>query len=212
MITSSQIHDILHNIVKPRRRLFHSEADFQHELAWGLRERFSDYDFRFERPWDGLNRRIYVDLWVEDPAGGVTVIELKYKTAALTVREYAEEAFDLKDQRAQDVGRYDFIKDIWRLEQMSEQIDQFAGFALIMTNDPKYWSEYSGTYHDDFQLPGGRRLEGRLAWSEKAAEGSLSGRARVLELNGRYRVEWSGYSELCHGLNCQLDYCLIEVG
>ena len=33
-----------------RRPVFHSEADFQHELAWLVRERYSDVGVRLERP------------------------------------------------------------------------------------------------------------------------------------------------------------------
>jgi len=44
-------------------------------------------------------------------------IELKYKTRALSL-EINGEWFRLKDQAAQDIARYDFIKDLHRLEEL----------------------------------------------------------------------------------------------
>jgi hypothetical protein len=208
VITSDELQYVLRQGLKCRRNVFHSEADLQHELALELHRAFPDHQFRLERPWDGLDRRIYIDLWVEDPEGGVTVIELKYKTSALSLKSYYDEEFVLRDQRAQDDGCYHFIRDIWRLEQLDSQINTFAGFALMLSNDAAYWAPPNGAFHDAFRLTPGRMLEGRLAWSEDAADGLND---RVIELNGRYSVEWRYFAELCHGPNCQLDFCLIEV-
>jgi hypothetical protein len=59
---------------------------------------------------------------------------LKYKTRGLSV-QIENEQYRLKDQSTQDVGRYDFIKDIQRLEHVSVGQKNFVGYAVLLTND-----------------------------------------------------------------------------
>ena len=50
-----------------RRPIFHSEADFQHALAWEIHALHTDCQIRLERPVKGIDpsrRRPRVDLWV----------------------------------------------------------------------------------------------------------------------------------------------------
>jgi len=97
------------------RPIFHSDADFQHALAWRILLSVPDAQVRLEYRLQ-LAERIYLDLWVRTADGSVA-LELKYPTRKLQCRVAGEE-FALKDQSAQDVRRYDFIKDIARLEQV----------------------------------------------------------------------------------------------
>ena len=60
---------------------------------------------------DGPDRR-YVDIWLPDSK---TAIELKYLTRTAMI-VHGDEEFRLRDQSAQDVGRYGFCLDIARLE------------------------------------------------------------------------------------------------
>lgn len=103
-------------------RLFYSEADLQHQLAWSLHDLPNVTDVRLEYPWSFREhtcpisppcnvptmrenlRGGHVDIWVE-LSKSIWVIELKYKTQALLWGQYR-----LKDQSAQDTGRYDFVK------------------------------------------------------------------------------------------------------
>ena len=61
------------------RPVFHSEADFQHSLAWTIREQHPVIRPRLERPVKLGSQRGHVDVWLEERAGE-TVIELKYGT------------------------------------------------------------------------------------------------------------------------------------
>ena len=62
-----------------KRPVFHSEADFQHALAWELQLLDPNVNIRLEYRPQWLDRRNYMDIWVidEDTA---KAIELKYKT------------------------------------------------------------------------------------------------------------------------------------
>ena len=61
-----------------RRKVFHSEADFQHALAWRIQQAMPESQIRLEV--DVLQverRRRFLDIWL--PVEGIA-IELKYKT------------------------------------------------------------------------------------------------------------------------------------
>ena len=91
------------------RPIFNMEADFQFALGWEIQKKFPDWSVRFEHKPTNLKGRIFVDLWIK---GDQTfAIELKYKTRRLDVNVKGE-SFNLLDQSAQDIGRYDFLKDI----------------------------------------------------------------------------------------------------
>ena len=70
-----------------QRPVFHSEADFQHAIAWEIHERLPRASVRLERPVEvsHLNKLLHVDIWIEQD-GDVIALELKYKTRALQVR------------------------------------------------------------------------------------------------------------------------------
>ncbi len=93
-----------------QRPIFHSEADFQHTLAWEVHRRLPQASVRLERPvkLSRVDKPLHVDIWIEHD-GDILVIELKYKTRALQTLESGER-FALQNHGAQDLGRYDFIR------------------------------------------------------------------------------------------------------
>ena len=87
------------------RPIFHSEADFQHALAWRLHETVPEIEVRLEfRPLPQEN--IYIDIWI--PKGRIA-IELKYLTRKL-LADWRGETFMLRNQAAQATKRYDFLE------------------------------------------------------------------------------------------------------
>lgn len=144
------------------RPIFHSEADLQHALAWEIHQKWQSCSMRLELKPPYLNNRIYLDIWValDDT---IIAIELKYKTRRLHVN-VEEETFDLLDQSAQDIGRYDFIKDIQRLEDIVFDRDNIVGYAIFLTNDSAYWSipRDIQTVDASFRIHHGRILTGEL--------------------------------------------------
>ena len=87
-----------------------------------------------------LNKPLHVDIWVEQDDKALA-LELKYKTRALQTL-VAEETFVLLNQSAQDVGRYDFVKDIGRVEAIvADRTWCATGYAVLLTNDPSYWRQ-----------------------------------------------------------------------
>ena len=185
------IHMVMAELAKTRP-IFHSEADFQHALAWQIHEMMRDIQIRLEFNLNPLGQEgVYLDIWL--PCHKLAV-ELKYKTKPLLALHNSEEVFHLKEQGAQNHGRYDFLKDVERVESAER------GFAIILTNEPSYWKEDSvrdGSNHYDFRIHEGRRLSGELKWKnpeDKAAK--TGGRQDPITLSGSYNLEWKDYSEV----------------
>lgn len=118
-----------------------------------------------------VDRRIYVDVWATDDKV-TTAIELKYKTRGLIV-SVGGESFDLKDQSTQVVGKYEFLKDIQRLEEIISGRDVIVGYALFLTNDSAYWKLSRGkdTLDANFRIHEGRNITGELVWRTSESRG-----------------------------------------
>ena len=52
-----------------KRPIFHSEADFQHSLAWTIREAHPAIDVRLEWPFGEVGRRQYFDIALRNDPG-----------------------------------------------------------------------------------------------------------------------------------------------
>lgn len=119
------------------RPLFHSEADFQHALAWSVHKSVPNTVVRLELPFRTDASSEYLDLQFTNGSQSLAV-ELKYKTRRFPF-QHAGESFFLKQQGAQDRGRYDFLADVERLERFVAEKRATAGCAILLTNDPSYW-------------------------------------------------------------------------
>lgn len=194
------------------RPIFHSEADFQHALAWRIHLAVPDAQVRLEYRLH-LAETIYLDLWVRTADGGMA-LELKYPTRKLQCG-VSDEEFALKDQSAQDVRRYDFVKDIARLEQVVAATPQMCGCAVLLTNDSAYWtgSLSKATVDAAFRLHEGATLTGTLSWASHAGTGTTMGRERALRLNGAYPLTWQDYAVIAGASPYnRFRYLLVPVG
>ncbi|MCY4654656.1 MAG: hypothetical protein OXC95_16005 [Dehalococcoidia bacterium] len=212
------VHEVMTELAKTRP-IFHSEADFQFALAWQIREMMPDSEIRLEFNRNPLHQKgVYLDIWIRNQR---TAIELKYKTKPLFALDNGE-VFLLKDQGAQDHGRYDLLKDVERVESVKR------GFAIILTNEPSYWTEGSvrkDSNHYDFRIHEGRKLSGELRWADPEKNSAKSGsRQKPIELSGSYNLQWQDYSEIpelpenleipltVQGKHRQFRYLVVAVG
>lgn len=189
------LHELL-NELSAQRPVFHSEADFQHALAWHIHTRHPDLRIRLEYRPSRIEQKTYVDIWLED-GDSTCAIELKYKTRALQVT-VGDEPFNLLNQGAQDIARYDFCKDICRVESLAAAYPGLTGYAVFLTNDQTYWnvSRRENNYDDAFRIHEASRLINNLEWSEKASDGTTKGRDETLRLRSDYEMTWGGYSSV----------------
>lgn len=176
------------------RPIFHSEADFQHALAWRIQLAIPEARIRLEVPAFGGSRD-RVDIVVRLTAGLVP-IELKYWQAAFS-DEVDGEPFRLVNQSAQDMHRAAFAKDVMRVEQLVTAHGWPEGWVVALTNDASYWNAgVAGSTSDTaFRLHEGRELSGRLAWRTGTSPNTMKG-TETVALAGRYMCRWSGYSRV----------------
>lgn len=177
-----------------KRPIFHSEADFQHALAWELHQKWPKCSMRLEFKPPYLTNRMYVDIWAT--SSEVTIaIELKYKTKAFRTNIH-EENLDLSNHSAPDEGRYDFLKDVQRLEQVVYKHSNTIGYAIFLSNDNTYWNPPANTSIANdlqFRIHQGNLLNGELSWRAGALK---KAREKPIIISSSYILAWQDYSNL----------------
>ena len=112
--------------LKATRPVFHSEADFQHALAWTAHQLDPRIQVRLETHPEP---KVSLDLLLFRPdLGRYTAVELKYLTAAWAGMCEGE-AFSLKPRGAQDIRAYDTLKDISRVERFTATRPGWSGLV-----------------------------------------------------------------------------------
>lgn len=183
------------------------------QFALGLKiaQDNSDIQIRFEKPFKDQ----YVDIVIFNHE--IIGVELKYKTSELEFTDkHNSETFHLKEHAAIDLGRFDVIKDIQKLEQLvcSNQITK--GYVLFVTNCSTYWTNQAYKGSDQaldtaFRLIDKRVLSGTLKWHSNVKV-STCGKKRIngIELKGSYQVNWKDLVDLgCN--NGVFRYMIIEI-
>lgn len=192
------------NILATSRSVFHSEADFQHELACLLNQH--GHSVRLEKPFfmsgnhiPNGSLRSELDIEID----GTCALELKYKTHSLKCL-IQDEAFELKNQGAQNLGRFDVLDDArkvhWLKTDPTNKIE--TGFTIFLTNDDKYWLDNAqGTMSEEFSLEDGRAfLAGDvLNWVGNPTANS-AGTKRLppyapIHIQFNQNVNWEFYSD-----------------
>ncbi len=176
------------------KRIFWSEIDFQLAFAWEIKLRLKDVEIYLERRFEFSESEVwYIDIWVEYN-GGIFPIELKYKTKKCEINLFNNDKVKLKEQGACDLGRYGFIKDIFRLEKLSSIPNFKEGYAIILTNEPKYFQTYNNrpTIDRDFRIHDNHIIQGNkdLVWysSAKWVENYPK-----IHLMNNYKMNWHTY-------------------
>jgi hypothetical protein len=211
-MTMLDMDDIMRRLAA-ERPLFHSEADFQHALAWKVHEIIPHAQIRLEVSSGRFDKRERIDILVRI-GSQACAIELKYKKRKLDYA-WAGEKFALANDGAQDIGRYDFIKDVARLEQFISWEDNVAGHAILLTNDDLYWREsVRGISSAAFFLHEGRMIDrsATLSWHESTGEGTKKERTDSFKLRANRTMLWANYSTLPNVANGVFRYLNLKIG
>ena len=209
IIRKEEMEQILKEMAK--EGTFLSEAQFQFDLAWKLKEHFGDRkihiyleypDIDSRADTDGKYKKNRYDILLEDnERKKKCIIELKYKTKKETIT-YGGNQFELKNQSAQDFGRYDYLYDVSRIEAYRDNgSDDFDnGFAILLTNDDLYWKlDGKGSNYVNFSLC--EKVEndynvtieaGKKEWENNPNVGKL--RKNGFTLAERYEGRWVEYA------------------
>lgn len=180
-------------VLSRRRRIFHSEADFQHELAWTLREMDPCLQIRLEHPRH--DRTGAVDLVARRDGRPVLALELKYLTRQLSIN-WEGEAYELKAQSGAPIRRHGVIKDLAANERFIANYPDARAAVIVLTNDPGYWQDSSreGVSDAAFRIHDGRAFSGALGWSANASLGLTRGKVSPFELIHQYVARWRDFS------------------
>ena len=179
-----------------KRPIFHNEADFQFSLAWELQKQEPNFEIRLEYNVPEFNKR-YIDIWIKNH--NPVAIELKYKTSKIKTKNN-DETFDLSQHGAQPLGRYDFLKDVQRLEEIIIQHSNVVGYVIFITNDSSYWqpSQKHNSVDTAFKIHQGQKINGELSWSPETGSNTKKNREKSIRITGEYRADWKRYSNLGH--------------
>lgn len=149
--------------------------------------------FRLEKPID-ISKRIYMDMFIEKPKR--VGVEFKYKT-----KEFADivdnEQYQLTSHAATNNGRYDFLHDVQRLENLKKENIIIAGIAILLTSDPPYWrgNPKDSELSKDFLISDAMMVNGKLSWFPYASVNSIGKeRLKPIYLSGSYKMKWQNYS------------------
>lgn len=220
-------------------RIFNSEAQFQFELAWRINELF-DCDVLLEeisRIYHSEKelksgeikkylKKDYTDIILKKDDLCIA-IELKYKTAILQL-----EQLTLSHHGAVDLGAYDFMWDINRLQMLTGksedetvyQIRCDRGYAVILTNDKNYWKSNENNkkrIHREFVFCGdkdgkGCLKQGEHSWFDKDGKrgnypDAVKGfRRNPINLRKDYQYQWTPYPPL-PGENGEFKFMIVKV-
>ncbi len=179
-----------------KRKAFHAEADFQFALSWEIQTQYPDAHIRLEYHMKNFpNMHIDIMVFVDDE---YIPIELKYKTAKLTT-VIDGEPYNLKNHGAQDLGKYDYLKDVQRLELLAKETDGYhKGYAIWLTNDPSYLSapKRANTVYEQFSVHDGAVKHGTMCWLPHASLGTIRNRETPITLANTYTIKWKPYSSI----------------
>lgn len=104
----------------------------------------------------------------------------------------------MRNQAAQDLGRYDFLKDIARIERYVETHPGSEGYVVLLTNDPTYWKQSKKAHSIDaaFRIHEGRSITGELAWGTEASQGTMKARESAIQIRASYESAWHDFSHI----------------
>lgn len=225
-----------------QRPIFHSEDDLKLALAFNIKKNNPDFEIRLERPvqlemiyrnGQKIIVRAPIDIVVIDTNGGAYPIELKYKTKKANI-DLNGENYILAEHGAQDVGRFSFRKDIYRIENYkSNNLNFRFGFVLILTNDNEYYerdvfesdkidkhfSFHDGAILNRFDLSWNYnkidktkyKLNENNVWCNINSKEHWSCKKECfykLDLLNDYKISWKGYSKI---ENTTFKYCLVKI-
>ena len=129
--------------LESNEELLFNERDFQMHLATWLRNstnRYDDVDVEYYVPWQELQKvgkyvwesELRLDIVIKKD-GEYCPVELKYKTKkverkiSLFDEDLTDDVVVMKNQGAQDLGMYDFWKDVRRVELVRNRFQRVKG-------------------------------------------------------------------------------------
>ena len=200
--------------------LLFNERDFQMHLATWLRNsahRYDDVDVEYYVPRQELEGYVWdselrLDVVVKRD-GEYCPVELKYKTRKVErkISRFDEALSDnvvvMKNQGAQDLGMYDFWKDVRRVELVRNRFERVkGGLAVFVTNDSFYTKGSKPTSNNYlFGMAGEAARSTKKHWANP--ESSCAKTHPNFEVEREYNIEW--HAREVDGV--EFYYCIVTI-
>lgn len=216
--------DIVRNDVcaflESNEELLFNERDFQMHLATWLRNSancYDDVDVEYYVPCQELDNYVWdselrLDIVVKK-GSEYCPVELKYKTKKVERKisrfdeELAGNVVVMKNQGAQDLGMYDFWKDVRRVELVRNRFERVkGGLAVFVTNDGFYTKgskESSNNYL--FSMSAGKAHSKQKYWAKP--ESTCAKTHPNFDVEKEYTIDW--YDKVVDGV--QFYYCILSI-
>lgn len=194
-----------------KRPVFCSEADFQFELAYFIKnylikENYKDVEVLLEyyQLYNSKGNPMYIDILIIID-GNWYPVELKYKIKGNYDKNkplrYIDNRYEfvLKSHLAQDISCYKYLYDIKRIEEVRSNVPQFKkGYAIMLTNDSCYWKgpKNNDCIYSEFLINGTKPKEKDLNWKKGTSEGTKKGCEEPIKFEDEYTMVWSTYSKI----------------
>jgi len=206
-----------------RRPIFHSEADFQHELAIELTK--EGWACRLEVPTEinlkGESVKVAIDLVTRsEKEASSAAIELKYISSKIEA-ERGGEKFTLAQNWGVNLSRFDCLADWQRVASIVEQGLFQKGFVVFMTNCEDAWvrdlSKVKNppmakemSIHEGREFTKGEELD----WSSGVKDNSVTKKRLYpyapIVCPKSVNCSWSDYSQVIDGKNGRFRYLMLE--
>ena len=195
------INDVI-DYIKERRDVFTSEADFQLEIGWAIKEKYPEAEVRMEYCPE-FNGNMHIDIMVFCDKKQIIPIELKYKTKKCNLKSDKDEfSYQLKNQGAVNNSCYDYLKDIQRIEELRDNFSKQngsefefeKGFTVFLTNNESYkkGAKEACEYREFSLKDNSDKGIGEFSWKNKDNKKS---RKTPIRLKDNYHIEWHEYSQ-----------------
>lgn len=205
---------ILDKLKNNKEFFFFNELELQIFVARELEKVFKagykvHLEYQLPKGWNPIFDEGYQRWGTEKPYFDIVIehenqfiaIELKYKLKKIRLRpeerflRFGEKANDrnlilVTNQSAENEGRYDFWKDVKRIEILSKAFDNvIGGIAILVTNQENYKNSNENFKYSNFNLSDSKN--GFLYWNiknEQVREGIPSG--EKLKDNKSQKTNW----------------------
>ena len=207
--------------LESNEELLFNERDFQMHLATWLRKSANDYDdvdVEYYVPKIELSNYVWdselrLDIVVKKD-GEYCPVELKYKTKKVErqISRFDEILDDkvvvMKNQGAQDLGMYDFWKDVRRIELVRNRFAKVkGGLAIFVTNDALY-TKASRPESNNYLL---NMNEGKHSvikhWQNENSACAKMNSYKSFEVEKEYSINWHHRNVD----NIPFHYCVVKV-
>ncbi len=210
------VYDDIEAFLQTNQELFFNERDFQMHIAVYLRNlnKYDDVDVEYYVPYEELNGYVWENelrLDVVVRSGDEFVpIELKYKTKEVKKKlpRFCEmlDVVVMKHQGAQNLARYDFWKDVRRIELVKRRFDVVVGgVAVFLTNDATYLKSPK-TQSMDIEFSMSEGIHSTQKHWPNAEVAKTKGRPDF-DLDKEYATAWTDL--LVDGV--EMHYCIVTI-